>query len=113
MWWTVFLDCIAHRRQGDALLSQPQMNLSNALEFGELGEHQRNGFAHPQIWVHHDPVMPHLDVADGDGEEKFATPGLLPQGLQRALPQDRQLQLTHCTLRTHDILPSNSRLRSS
>jgi hypothetical protein len=69
-------------RQLDPLLPQPEMNLPDALELGELAEHQADRFADPQVRIHLDPVVPGLDVADRDGEEQLAAPRLLTQGLQ-------------------------------
>src|SRR4051794_39430813 len=82
-------------RQLDPLLPQPEMNLPDALELGELAEHQADRLADPQVRIPLDPVVPGLDVADRDGEEQLAASGLLTQGLQGALTQDGKLHLAH------------------
>ena len=42
--------------------------------------------------------MVHLAVADRDGEEEFAAAGLLLQGFERALAEERELHLAHGAL---------------
>ena len=74
-------------RQPDLLLPQPEMNLPDALELGELAKHQADRFADPQVRILLDPVMPDFDVANRDGEKQLAAPCLLAQGLERALAQ--------------------------
>ena len=41
------IDCIVHRRQQNAFLPYPEMNLSNALDFREFLEYEPDCFAHP------------------------------------------------------------------
>src|SRR5262249_8914662 len=91
-------DRVVHGRQGDALMTEPQMDLPDALELGEFGKDQRHSFAHPLIRVFHDAVVSHLDIANRYRQEQLSPSCLLPQRFQRTLPQDRELQLAHCTL---------------
>ncbi len=74
------------------------MHLPHAAALGELVKYQGNGLADPQIRIDLDTIVPRLAVADRHGEEQLATPRLLAQGLERALPQQRQLHLAHRAL---------------
>src|SRR5271166_2813978 len=89
------------------------MHLSHALELGDLCKDDPDGGLHLLVRVLLDSVAPGLHVADGYSKEQRATTRLLLQRLVRALPKQRKLELAHRAFRTHDILPSNSRLRSS
>ena len=73
---------VAHGRQGNPFLSQPQMNLPNALKFGKFEEDQCNPFTHPAIGIDDDAVMALLHIADSHGEEELAAACLLLQGLE-------------------------------
>jgi hypothetical protein len=79
-------------------LAQPEVDLADALELGELAEHQPDRLAHAQVGVERDAVVAHPHVADSDVEEEFAAARFLPQCLERALAQDGQLQLAHRAL---------------
>jgi len=46
-------------------LSEPEMDLPNTLELGELGKDQMYCLANPQIGIHLDPVMANSEVTDG------------------------------------------------
>lgn len=86
------------RRQPDPFLTQPEVNLPDALELGELAEHQAERLADPQVRVYGDAIVAGLDVADRHGEEQFAAPRLLAQSLQGTLAQDGQFHLAHRAL---------------
>ena len=85
-------------RQCDRLLSQPQMDLPDALILGEFAKHESDRLPHPQVWITFNPVMAPLDEPDGHREEQFAAARLPPQRLERTLPQDGQLHLAHRAL---------------
>jgi hypothetical protein len=74
------------------------MHLTDALELGELPEHQPERLAHALIGILGDPVVPDLQIAHGDIEEELAPARLLAQRFERALTQDRQLHLAHGAL---------------
>ena len=82
------------RRQLHVLLPKPEMDLPDALELGELPEHEANCFLDPQIGVLGDTVVPDLHVADRDVQEQLAATCLLSEGFERALTQQRQLHFT-------------------
>ena len=54
-----------------------------------------------------------MDEADRDHLLEFAAAGAIQNAAAKARLEHMQFGLAHCALRTHDILPSNSRLRSS
>src|SRR4051794_10925539 len=66
------LRAIADRRQRQALVAHPEVNLPNRLQLGELGEDERDRLLNPTIRVLLDAVVVRLAVADRDGEEEFA-----------------------------------------
>jgi hypothetical protein len=66
--------------------------------FSELAEHQIEGFADALIGILLDPVVPHLHVADGDGEKQLAAACLLLERFERSLAQERELEFAHCPL---------------
>ena len=84
--------------QRDALVSQPHMHLSHALQLGELGEDQPEGVLHPLVRILLDPVAPGPHIAGRDTEEQRAAARFLLQRLVRALTKERQLQLAHRAL---------------
>ena len=55
---------VGHGRQQKLFLSQPQMNLADALEFDELGEHERDGFLNAPIRILLDSFLGGSDVSD-------------------------------------------------
>ena len=71
------------------------MDLPDALELGELPEHEANRFLHAPVGVLRDPVVPDLHVAACDAQEQLTATRLLPEGFERALAQQRQLHLAH------------------
>lgn len=72
---------IACSRQGNALITQPHVHLSHALQLGELGEDQPEGVLYPPIWILLDPVTPDPQIAGRDTEEQRAAARLLLQRL--------------------------------
>src|SRR5207244_8042042 len=84
--------------QTDALVPQPHVHLSYALQLGELGEDQAEGVLHPPIRILLDPVMPDPNIAGRDTEEQRATARFLLQRLVGALAKERQLKLAHGAL---------------
>ena len=60
-------------RQGYVLLPQPTMNLTGALKFVELIEHQLDGLLHAPIWFLLDSVFVcNFAVAHSNGHEQLA-----------------------------------------
>src|SRR4051795_1537637 len=92
------LRAVADRRQRQALVAHPEVNLPNRLQLGELGEDERDRLLNPTIRVLLDAVVVRLAVADRDGEEEFAAARLLLQGFERALAEEGQLHLAHGAL---------------
>ena len=86
------------RRQRQALLAHPEMDLPHRLQLGELGEGERDRLLNATIGVLLDAIVRRLEVADRHGEEEFAAAGLLLQGFERALAEQRQLHLAHRAL---------------
>src|SRR5258708_39895262 len=78
---------ILGRRQRQALLAHPKMNLPNCLQLGELVEGEHDRLLNPTIGVLLDAIVRRLQVADRHGEEKLTTPRLLLQGFERALAE--------------------------
>jgi hypothetical protein len=59
--------------QRDALLTQPTVNLSNALELSKYLEHQHDGLLYALIRLLLNLVlMRNLAIADGDGSKQFS-----------------------------------------
>ena len=56
-------------RQRNALISQPYVHLTNALEFGKLDKDQAYGFLHPPVRILLDPIVPSPHIAGRDTEE--------------------------------------------
>src|SRR5215831_15923982 len=75
------IDCIVHRGQQNAFLPDPEMNLSNALEFRKLLEYEPDRFAHPGIGINIDSIVTNLYIADRHGEEELTTTSLLFESL--------------------------------
>ena len=67
--------------QCDALVSQPHMHLTHALQLGKLGEYQLQCFLHPLVRILLDPVAPGLHIASRDTEEQRAAARFLLQRL--------------------------------
>ncbi|HEX6688789.1 MAG TPA: hypothetical protein VF085_09010 [Solirubrobacterales bacterium] len=88
------------RRQGQALSAHPQVDLADRLQVAELVEHERDGLLDTAIGILLDPIVRALEVADRHGEEELAAAGLLLQGFERALAEQRQLHLAHRALHT-------------
>ena len=99
--------------QFDPFVSDPDVHLPRALELGEFREDELNGLLHALVRILLDPAAPDFHVARGYAENQVAATRHLTQRLLRALAEQRQLEFAHRAFRTHDILPSNSRLRSS
>ena len=74
------------------------MHLTHRLQFGELGEHEIDRLLDAPVRILLDPVMGHLEVADGDGHEELATTRFLLQGFEGPLSENRQLHLAHRAL---------------
>src|ERR1700690_4449838 len=92
------IDCIVPPGQQNPFLPYPEVNLSNTLEFGKLSEYKLDSFAHPGIGINIDSIVTDFYIADSHRQEELATTSLLFQSLQRALPQDRELQFAHRSL---------------
>ena len=86
------------RRQRQALLAHPEMDLPDGLQLGELGEDERDRLLDATIGILLDAIVRSLEVADRHGEEQLAAPRLLLQGFERALAEQRQLHLAHRAL---------------
>ena len=67
--------------QCNAIVSQPHVHLSHALQLSELGEDQPEGFLHPLIRILLDPVTSDPHIAARDTEEQRAAARLLLQRL--------------------------------
>src|SRR3954466_15543827 len=89
---------IPDRRQRQALVAHPEVNLPNRLQLGKLGEDERDRLLHAAVRILLDAVVVHLEVAHGDGEKELAAAGLLLQGFERALTEEGQLHLAHGAL---------------
>src|SRR5271166_510237 len=74
------------------------MDLADALELGELGEHERNRRLDAAIRVLFNPFLGASDIAGRYSHEKLAAARLLTQRLDRSLPKKRQLHLAHRAL---------------
>ena len=72
--------------------------MPDGLQLGELGEDERDRLLDATIGILLDAIVRRLEVADRHGEEEFAAAGLLLQGLERALAEQRQLHLAHRAL---------------
>jgi hypothetical protein len=55
------------RRDKDILLAEPQQNLANRLEFGELAKNQRDTVLDTTVGSSLEAIIVGLLVADGDG----------------------------------------------
>src|SRR4051812_21112162 len=89
---------IPDRRQRQALVAHPEVNLPNRLQLGKLGEDERDRLLHAAVRILLDAVVVRLEVAYGDGEEELAAAGLLLEGFERALTEERELHLAHGAL---------------
>jgi hypothetical protein len=56
--------------QRNALVSQPHVHLTNALELGKLGEDQAQSFLHPLVRILLDPIAPSPHIACRDTQEQ-------------------------------------------
>src|SRR4051794_14409125 len=83
------INCIMYRRQQNTFLPHPEMDLSNALEFRELPEHEPDGIAHSRIWIDVNSIVTNFYVTDRHSQKELASASLLLQSLQGALPKDR------------------------
>src|SRR3954468_8305653 len=92
------LRAIADRRQRQALVAHPEVNLPNRLQLGELGKDERDRLLDTTVRILLDAVVVRLAVADRDGEEELAAAGLLLEGFERALTEERELHLAHGAL---------------
>ena len=81
--------------QCNTLVSQPHVNLTNALEFGKLGKDQAQSFLHPLVRILLDPIAPSPYIACRDTEEQRTAARFLLQRFLGALTKERQLQLAH------------------
>src|SRR5262249_44574634 len=64
---------VGYGRQGYVLLPQPTMDLTGALKFVELIEHQLDGLLHAPIWFLLDSVFVcNFAVAHSNGHEQLA-----------------------------------------
>src|SRR5580704_5502108 len=81
--------------QRNALVPQPHVHLTNALQFGKLGEDQAKSFLHPLVGILLDPIAPSPHIACRDTEEQRTAARFLLQRFLGALPKERQLQLAH------------------
>lgn len=79
---------ISDRRQRQAFLAHPKMDLPNGLQLGEFGEDEVDCLLDASIGILLDSVMPHLEEPDGDGEKKLASARLLLQSLERSLTEE-------------------------
>src|SRR5258708_24696769 len=80
---------------------------------------------HATIGILFDPVIIGLQIANRDRPDEFAAPGLLLDGLSRALAENRQLHLAHSSLHAkqqpvvwrarfiHTVLIDNERTNQS
>lgn len=57
---------ISDRRQRQAFLAHPKMDLPDGLQRGEFGEDELDCFLDASIGIFVDPVMPHLEESHGD-----------------------------------------------
>jgi hypothetical protein len=89
---------MARDGQRNALISQPNVHLTNALEFGKLGEDQAQSFLDVLVRVLLDPVAPSPHIACRDTEKQSTAARFLLQRFLRALTKERQLQLAHGAL---------------
>src|SRR3954465_12287699 len=85
-------------RQRQALVAHPEVNLPNRLQLGELGKDERDRLLDTTVRILLDAVVVRLAVADRDGEEELAAAGLLLEGFERALTEERELHLAHGAL---------------
>ena len=76
------IGAVVDGRQDDPLLPEPEVDLADALELGELAEHQLQGLLHAAIRILLDPIMPDLHVADRNGQEQLTALGLLSQSFE-------------------------------
>src|SRR6516164_8980313 len=81
--------------QRNALVSQPNVHLTNAVEFGKLGEYQAQSFLHPLVRILLDPIMPCSHIACRDTKEQSTAACFLLQRFLGALTKERQLQFAH------------------
>ena len=74
------------------------MDLPNGLQFAELGEDERDRLLNATIGILLDPIVRALEIADRHGEEELTAAGLLLQGFERALAEQREFHLAHRAL---------------
>src|SRR3954449_5429620 len=89
---------VADGGQRQALLAHPKENLPDRLQFGELGEDERDRLLDAPIRVLLDAVVRDLQVTDRDGEEELAAARFLLQGFEGALAEEREFHLAHGAL---------------
>jgi hypothetical protein len=75
------LGTVRFNGQGDALVAQPDMDLTSTLELGELGEDEPQCVLDPLVRVLLNPVSARLHIAGRNAQEQRATTRFLLQRL--------------------------------
>src|SRR5215472_4043061 len=86
--------------QRNALVSQPHVHLTNAVEFSKLGKDQAQSFLHPLVRILLDSITPGPHIACRDTEKQRTATRFLLQCFLRALTKERQLKLAHRAFHT-------------
>jgi len=80
------------------VLHEPHQRLAYAAQFGKLTEDEKNSLLDAQIRILLQSLVFALDVADGSGNDQFATACLFSACLDRALTQQVQFILVQTAL---------------
>src|SRR5215831_8985585 len=86
--------------QRNALVSQPHVHLTNAVEFSKLGKYQAQSFLYPPVRILFDPITPGPHIACRDTEKQRTATRFLLQCFLRTLTKERQLKLAHGAFHT-------------
>src|SRR5215470_14104934 len=86
--------------QRNALVSQPHVHLTNAVEFSKLGNYQAQSFLYPPVRILFDPITPGPHIACRDTEKQRTATRFLLQCFLRTLTKERQLKLAHGAFHT-------------
>ena len=81
--------------KSNAFLTQPQVDLTDALQFDELAEHQSDSLLDALIRIFLDPITIGSQIPDGHRCEQLATFCFELDCFLTPLPQQREFKFTH------------------